>query len=59
MARNRVRRRLRAALAHHVDALPPGGAYLVGAGPEMLTMPFDQLVERLGELLARSQRAAR
>ncbi len=59
VARNRVRRRLRAALSHHADDLPPGVAYLVGAGPETLTMPFDQLVERLGELLARYQRAAR
>jgi ribonuclease P protein component len=59
VARNRARRRLRAALARHTDDLRPGTAYLVGAGPETLTMPFDQLVERLGELLARSHRTAR
>ncbi|HSO96889.1 MAG TPA: ribonuclease P protein component [Acidimicrobiia bacterium] len=58
VARNRIRRRLRAAVAHHADTLRPGAAYLVGAGPEALTMPFDVLVERLGELLARSSRAS-
>lgn len=56
VARNRVRRRLRAALGHHAEELRPGSAYLVGAGPETLTMPFDELVRRLGELLTRSNR---
>ena len=58
VARNRVRRRLRAALGHHTDELRPGAAYLVGAGAETLTMPFDELVRRLGELLTRSNRVA-
>lgn len=59
VARNRVRRRLRAALAHHAAGLQPGAAYLVGSGPETLTMPFDELVRRLGELTARAQRTPR
>jgi ribonuclease P protein component len=57
VARNRVRRRLRAAVAHHADHLRPGAAYLVGSGPETLTMPFDELVRRLGELTAQAHRA--
>ena len=56
VARNRVRRRLRAAVGHHPDELRPGSAYLVGAGAEALTMPFDELVRRLGELLTRANR---
>src|SRR5229473_7494071 len=46
--RNRVRRRLRAALGQLTDQLQPGAAYLVGAGVEALTMPFDALVHGLG-----------
>ena len=59
VARNRVRRRLRGALRHHPDELRPDAAYLVGAGPEALTMPFDELVQRLGALLSRANRSAR
>lgn len=50
--RNRIRRRLRAAI-HELEAagaLPPG-AYLVGAGPEALTMPFTELRRRLQALI--------
>jgi ribonuclease P protein component len=57
VARNRVRRRLRGALAEHADRLRPGTAYLVGSGPETLTMPFDELVRRLGELTAQAHRS--
>jgi ribonuclease P protein component len=51
--RNRIRRRLRAAVrrAEARGALPPG-AYLVGAGPEVMIMPFGDLEQTLGELLA-------
>jgi ribonuclease P protein component len=52
--RNRVRRRLRAAMRRHRDELRPGAAYLVGGGAEALTMPFDELVRRLGELMTRA-----
>jgi ribonuclease P protein component len=59
VVRNRVRRRLRAALGQHTDELRPGAAYLVGAGPETLTMPFDELVRRLGDLMTRANRLSR
>ncbi len=57
--RNRIRRRLRAALGQLPDQLQPGAAYLVGAGTEALTMPFDAVVHGLRELLTRAQRTAR
>jgi ribonuclease P protein component len=41
VARNRLRRRLRAAVASR--ELAPGRAHLVAAGPEALTMPFAEL----------------
>ena len=56
VVRNRVRRRLRAALGEHTTELRPGAAYLFGAGPETLTMPFDELVRRLGDLVTRANR---
>lgn len=43
VARNRVRRRLRAAVAELRDHLAPGHAYLVTAGQEALTMSFADL----------------
>jgi ribonuclease P protein component len=52
VARNRVRRRLRAAVAAHEHALAPGGAYLFGAGREAVGAPFDTLETTVGELLA-------
>gem|GEM_PF-4880092 len=48
MARNRARRRLRAALREHADALRPGAAYLVGASRPVVSMPFRELVRCLG-----------
>jgi ribonuclease P protein component len=49
--RNRIRRRLRACVhrAEQAGRVPPG-AYLLGAGPETLRMPFGALEETLGEL---------
>lgn len=55
VARNRVRRRLRAAVATHADELEPGAAYLFGAGREALTVPFPELAHAVVEL-ARSAR---
>jgi ribonuclease P protein component len=55
VARNRVRRRLRAAVAVHADELDPGAAYLFGAGREALTVPFPELARAVVEL-ARSAR---
>jgi ribonuclease P protein component len=50
VARNRARRRLRAGVAANESKLLPGAAYLVSTGPEVLTMPFDRLVDTLGAL---------
>jgi ribonuclease P protein component len=41
--RNRLRRRLRAAVREHVELLDPGAAYLVAAGPEALEVSFTSL----------------
>jgi ribonuclease P protein component len=51
VVRNRVRRRLRAAVRAHAGALDPGASYLFGAGREALTMPFDALQRCVGELV--------
>jgi ribonuclease P protein component len=53
--RNRIRRRLRAALqrAEH-DGRLPAGAYLLGANPEVRTMPFGELEDALAGLLERA-----
>ena len=52
VARNRLRRRLRAAAAEVDASLRDGGAYLVSARREAMTMPFDELVATLSDLLA-------
>lgn len=52
VARNRVRRRLRAAAAACESELRTGKAYLVSGGREVLRMPFEELVGTLGRLLA-------
>jgi ribonuclease P protein component len=55
VARNRGRRRLRAAVAANEARLLPGAAYLVSVGPEALTMPFDTLVDTLAALFEASR----
>jgi len=50
VVRNRLRRRLRAAVARAEAELAAGGAYLVSARREALTMPFEALVEALAAL---------
>jgi ribonuclease P protein component len=52
VARNRLRRRLRAAVGRTEADLLAGGAYLVSARREALTMPFDALVGTLAALFA-------
>lgn len=52
VVRNRLRRRLRAAVAGAEAELTPGGAYLVSARREALTMPFDTLVDALAGLFS-------
>ncbi len=49
--RNRVRRRLRAAVAANADRLAPDHAYLFRGTREALTMEFSQLVEAVRRLL--------
>jgi ribonuclease P protein component len=51
VARNRVRRRLRSAVAVHEEQLVPGGAYLFGAGREATRVPFDALTMAVGALV--------
>lgn len=49
VARNRIRRRLRAAAG--LAGLGPG-AYLIAAGPEVIELPFDELVGHLRRAVA-------
>jgi ribonuclease P protein component len=51
VARNRLRRRLRAAVARAEACLRSGGAYLVSARREAMTMPFDELTGTVRALL--------
>jgi ribonuclease P protein component len=55
VTRNRIRRRLRAAVAA-LPAQPPPGAYLVSAGGEAATCPFEELVDHLGRALREAAR---
>ena len=52
VARNRLRRRLRAAAARAEPYLLSGGAYLVSARREAMTMPFEELAGALKAVLA-------
>ena len=52
VTRNRVRRRLRAAVREHAPALAPGAAYLVGADPRSAHLPYAQLSSTLRAILA-------
>ena len=52
VARNRLRRRLRAAVGRVEADLVAGRAYLVSARREALTMPFDVLVDALTRVFA-------
>jgi ribonuclease P protein component len=50
VVRNRIRRRLRAAVAQASDSLTPGAAYLVGGTREVATMSFDELCTTIAAL---------
>ena len=52
VARNRLRRRLRAAVHEHHDLLAPDTAYLIGADPSAATMTFAALSESIARALA-------
>ncbi len=51
--RNRIKRRLRAAVRACADAFQPQHDYVLVGRPEALTAPFDALVEDLKRLIAR------
>jgi ribonuclease P protein component len=53
VARNRLRRRLRAIAADAAPALP-AGAYLVGAGPEAARLGFEELKVTMWRALERA-----
>lgn len=50
VARNRVRRRLRAAVAVCEEDLRPGGAYLFGAGRDVAATSYEALVSAVSRL---------
>jgi ribonuclease P protein component len=50
VVRNRLRRRLRAAVAVHATTLR-GGSYLFGAQRAATELPFDVVVRSVGELV--------
>ena len=52
VTRNRVRRRLRAAVREHAPALAPGAAYLVRADTRAASIPYAQLSSTLRAILA-------
>jgi ribonuclease P protein component len=52
VTRNRVRRRLRAALRElQAAGRLPGGSYLVGGSAALAELPWDELVELLGSVI--------
>ena len=54
VARNRLRRRLRALCREQSADFAPGHAYLIGAAPGAADLPFSELGSTLRELLART-----
>ena len=57
VVRNRVRRRLRAALRQLIsEGRLPAGTYLLGGDGTLATMPWDALVELVADLTAEAQR---
>lgn len=60
VARNRIRRRLRAAiLSLEADGRLGPGAYLFGAGPDAVTMPYEALARTVAELVESARGAER
>lgn len=55
VVRNRIRRRLRAAVAANATTLR-GGSYLFGATRAVTDLPFDVMVRSIGELVAAATR---
>lgn len=60
VTRNRIRRRLRAALRELLAASSlPGGAYLIGGRPEVASLPWPVLVRTLDDAVRAVTVAAR
>jgi ribonuclease P protein component len=57
VGRNRIRRRIRAAVAANATTLR-GGSYLFGASRAVVDLSFDALVRSVGELVAAATRHA-
>ena len=53
--RNRAKRRMRAALEQYSDQIRPGWDAILIARPEILSAPWQQLVQSLGQLLKRAE----
>jgi ribonuclease P protein component len=53
--RNRVKRRMRAALQQFANELHPGWDIILIARPEMINAPWKQLIQALGQLLKRAK----
>jgi ribonuclease P protein component len=51
VVRNRIRRRLRAAVAQREADLAAGGVYLIGADRTAMSTPFENLTDQLARLL--------
>jgi ribonuclease P protein component len=58
VVRNRLRRRLRAAIRELEPELVPGGSYLVGAGRPAVTMTPTELRDELAAVLRRAREQA-
>jgi ribonuclease P protein component len=55
VVRNRIRRRLRAAVALHEAELTAGGAYLLSADRSAMSTPFAELADHVGRALRRAR----
>jgi ribonuclease P protein component len=55
VVRNRIRRRLRAAVALHEAELTAGWAYLLAADRRAMTAPFAELAEHVGRVLRKAR----
>ena len=55
VVRNRIRRRLRAAVSDRRDDLVPGAAYVLGGASEVATMTYLDLCDTVGSLLERTR----
>jgi ribonuclease P protein component len=55
VVRNRVRRRLRAAVALHEAELAAGGAYLLSADQRAMSAPFVELADQVARALRQAR----